>query len=297
MEMFEVVLSRLRAANLKLNCNKCELFQRKVSFLGHIISGDGIEVQPEKSEAVRCWHKPNNLIELQFFLGLASYYRRFICGFSVVASPLYNLMRKNVRFHWDAEQQNAFNKLKTALTNAPVLASARSENTFDLDTDALVFGLEIVLSQKQNSQEKVLAYASRTLSVPKRVYSVTKQLLAVVFGLKHFRQYLIGLKFVIRSDHRAIQWIRRIFKSMAQAGRWLAIMVKFDFTVQHRAGSKHQNVDALSRRPVAEAKSHVVDTSCSDPESNNATVHAVRRPCATGEKKLRVFTQPYLSNG
>jgi len=104
MERFEVVLGRLRAANLKLNCGKCELFRRKVSFLGHIISGNGIEVQPEKTEAVRCWPKPNNLTELRFFLGLVFYYRRFICGFSVVASPLYNLMKKNVRFHWDVVQ-------------------------------------------------------------------------------------------------------------------------------------------------------------------------------------------------
>jgi len=206
MEKFEVVLGRLRAANLKLNCGKCELFRRKVSFLGHIISGDGIEVQSEKSEAVRCWHKPNNLTELRSFLGLASYYRRFICGFSVVASPLYNLMRKNVQFHWDAEQQNAFDKLKTALTNAPVFGSARSEGTFYFDTDASDLGLRIVLLQEQDGQERVLAYASRTLSAPERVYRVTrKEMLAVVFGLKHFRQYLIGRKFVIRTDHAAIQ--------------------------------------------------------------------------------------------
>ena len=99
MERFKVVFGRLRAANLKFNCGKCELFRRKVSFLGHIISGDGIEVQPEKTEAVRCWPKPNNLTELRSFFGLASYYCRFLCEFSVVASSLYNLIRKNVRFH------------------------------------------------------------------------------------------------------------------------------------------------------------------------------------------------------
>jgi len=154
MERFEVVLGRLRAANLKLNCGKCELFRRRVSFLGHIISGDGIEVQPEKTEAVRCWPKPNNLTELRSFLGLAFYYRCFICEFSVVASPLYNLMRKNVHFLWDAEQQDAFDKLKTALTNASVFGSARSEGTFYLDTNASDLGLGIVLSQEQDGQKK-----------------------------------------------------------------------------------------------------------------------------------------------
>ena len=174
--------------------------------------------------------------------------------------------------------------MKTALTNAPVLGSARSEGTFYFDTDALELGLKIVLSQEHGGQEKMLAYASRTLSTPERVYSVTrKKLLAVVFGLKHFQQYLIGRKFVIRTDHAAIQWIRRTPEPMAQAGRWLVIMEEFDFTVQHRAGSKHQNADALSRRPVAEMESHVDETSCPDPESNNVSVLAVRRPCATGD--------------
>jgi len=111
------------------------------------------------------------------------------------------------------------------------------------------------------------------LSAPERVYSVTKkELLAVVLGLKYFRQYLISHKFVICTDHAAIQWIRRTPEPMAQAGRWLAIMEEFDFTVQHRAGSKDQNADALSRHPVAEVESHVVDTSCPDPESNDASV-------------------------
>jgi len=160
MERFETVLCRLRAANLKLNCGKCELFKRKVSFLGHIISGDGIEVQPEKVESVRCWPIPKNLTEVRSFLGLASYYRRFISGFSIIAAPLYHLMRKNVQFHWNAEQQDAFEKLKTALTSAPVLGTVRSQGTLYLDTDASDLGFGIVLSQDQEGEKRVLAYAS-----------------------------------------------------------------------------------------------------------------------------------------
>jgi len=180
---FETVLGRLRAANLKLNCSKCELFKRKVSFLGHIISGDGIEVQPEKIESVRCWPIPKSLTEVRSFLGLASYYRRFIRGFSFIAAPLYKLMRKNVQFHWGAEQQDAFDELKTALTSAPVLGTVRSQGTLYLDTDASEIGLGIVLSQDQDGEERVLAYASRTLSAPERVYSVTrKELLVKAFS-------------------------------------------------------------------------------------------------------------------
>ena len=144
-----------------------------------------------------------------------SYYRRFIRGFSVIAAPLYKLMRNNAQFHWGVEQQDTFDELKTALTSAPVLGTVR-----------------VVLSQDQHGEERVLAYASRTLSAPERVYSVTrKELLAVVYGLKHFRQYLIGHKFVIRSDHASLQWIRRPPEPIAQAGRWFAIMKEYDFTV------------------------------------------------------------------
>jgi len=151
-ERFTEVLKRLRAANLKLTCKKCNLFQRKVSFLGHIVSATGVEVQPEKTEAVSNWPVPTNLSELRSFLGLASYYRRFICGFSIIAAPLYLLIRKGQRFHWTDDQQQAFVELKKRLTSAPVLASPRTIGTYYLDTDACEYGLGIVLSQEQEGQ-------------------------------------------------------------------------------------------------------------------------------------------------
>jgi len=231
-ERFATVLDRLRAANLKLNCRKCSLFRRKVSFLGHIISAAGIEVQPEKTEIVNNWPVPANLTELRSFLGLASYYRRFICGFSIIAAPLYLLMRKGHHFHWDIEQQEAFDELKTRLTTAPVLASPCSTETYYLDTEASEFGLGVVLSQEQDGEEHVSSYASRSLNTAERSYSITrKELLAVVFGLKRFRPYLIGTQFVIRTDHSALQWLRRTPEPIAQAARWLAIMEEFQFTV------------------------------------------------------------------
>jgi len=273
-ERFAVVLDRLRAANLKLNCRKCNLFQRKVSFLGHVVSESGIEVQPEKTEVVRNWPVPKSLTELRSFLGLASYYRRFLEGFSIIAAPLYSLMRKGQHFRWGEDQQQAFDELKKRLTTAPVLASPRSSGTYYLDTDASEFGLGIVLSQEQEGLERVLAYASRSLNPAERNYSITrKELLAVIFGLKRFRQYLIGREFVIRTDHSALQWLRRTPEPIAQAGRWLAIMEEFNFVVQHRAGSKHQNADALSRYPVHSTEVETTTVGVVD----DAATRAVRR--------------------
>ena len=277
-ERLEVVLARLRAANLKLNYKKCELFKRKVYFLGHVVSGAGIEVQPEKVEAVSNWPTPTNVPELRSFLGLASYYRRFIDSFSVIAAPLYQLLRKNSRFTWFDEQQVAFEQLKVALTTAPVLGSPRSEGTFFMDTDASERGLGVVLSQEQDGNERVLAYASRTLSAAEKNYSITrKELLAVIFGLKKFRPYLIGRRFVIRSDHAALQWLRQTPEPMAQAGRWLAVMEEFDFDVQHRAGSRHLNADALSRRPPE------ANENCSQTVISGAEIRAARRMSSSAD--------------
>jgi len=272
-------VDRLRAANLKVNCRKCKLFRRKVSFLGHVISQDGIEVQPEKTEAGNNWPVPKDLTELRSFLGLASYYRRFISDFSIVAAPLYLLTRKGQSFRWGDEQQQAFDELKRRLTTAPVLASPRSSGTMYLDNDACETGLGIVLSQEQDGHERVLSYGSRSLSSAEKNYSITrKELLAVIFGLKRFRQYLIERKFVIRTDHSALQWLRRTPESIAQAGRWLTLMKEFQFEVQHRPGTKHQNADALSRQPFCDAREGAMtDQAASTDPITDAVSRAVRR--------------------
>ena len=201
--------------------------------------------------AVRDWPRPKNLSELRFFLGLVSYYRRFIAGFADIAAQLHALQRKNVSFRWGQEQENAFNLLKERLTSAPVLGVPTDEGVYYLDNDASVVGLSSVLSQRQGEREVVIAYASRTLSKSERNYDVTKrELLAVVYGLKTYRQYLCGRRFVVRTDHSAIQWLRRTPEPMAQMARWLNFIEEFQFDIQHRSGARHGNDDGLSRRPA-----------------------------------------------
>jgi len=140
------VFDRLRAAKLKLRINKCFLFQRRVEFLGHILSESGVEVQAAKVEVVQQWPVPRNLTELRSFLGLCSYYRRFIEDFATIAAPLYDLQRKNVRFEWTQQQDNAFDQLKSKLVSAPILGMPRDDCTYYIDTDASDVGLGAVLS-------------------------------------------------------------------------------------------------------------------------------------------------------
>ena len=162
------IFDRLKSANLKLHVKKCCLFQQCVNFLGHVLTQDGILVQPEKVEAVKSWPTPRNLTELRSFVGLCSYYRRFIPGFADMAAPLHSLTRKDTRFSWGPEQEEAFNRLKERLISAPILGMPRDEGTYYLDSDASDRGIGAVLSQDQDGQEAV-SYTHLTLPT---IYSV-----------------------------------------------------------------------------------------------------------------------------
>jgi len=202
------VFSRLRDANLKLKPSKCFLCQQSVKFLGHVMSEEGLAMQPSKVEAINNWTACRDVSEVRVFLGLSGYYRRFIKDFSAIAAPLYNLTQKESEFCWTSECQEAFAELKRRLISEPVLALPSDNGTYVLDTDASDFGLGAILSQRQDDQEKVIAYASRTLGKPEQKYETTrKELLAIVAGLKQFRQYLLGRHFVIRTDHAALTWL------------------------------------------------------------------------------------------
>ena len=149
------VFERIRKANLKLSPKKCVLFQQKVQFLGHIITKDGISTDPKKVEAVQNWPIPRTIKEVRSFLGLCSYYRKFIKSFATVAKPLHQLSEKSQKFHWDQNCNEAFGTLKQLLTEAPILTYPDPQESFILDADASGTGIGAVLSQIQDWKEKV----------------------------------------------------------------------------------------------------------------------------------------------
>ena len=250
LERLKEVFLRFRKANLKLKVKKCELFQRSVSFLGHIVSKDGISADPEKIESVKSWPVPKNTTEVRSFLGFCSYYRKFVQSFADIASPLHKLTEKNKTFEWNESCQNAFEKLKEIMTNAPVLAFPDENSSFILDTDASETGIGAVLSQIQDNQERVIAYASRKLNKSERRYCVTRrELLAVVNFVKHFRHYLYGKKFLIRTDHGSLRWLMNFKTPEGQTARWLEVLGAFNFDIEHRPGRQHGNADGMSRIP------------------------------------------------
>lgn len=188
-----VVFDRFRKANLKLKPKKCIFFQGDIKYLGHIVSENGIKSDPEKTEAIQDWPRPETVTEIRSFLGIASYYRKFIPALSRLRFTLNELTRKNRKFVWTGECESSFHTLKQALVSAPTLVYPTRDDPFILDTDASLYGIGDVLSQLQHGEERVIAYGSKTLTRSQTKYYTTyRELLAVVTFVKHFRHYLYG---------------------------------------------------------------------------------------------------------
>ena len=244
------VFAHLSEANLSLRGSKCHIAMSKVSYLGHVFSSAGMSPDQQKVAAVSDWKTPTSVEEVRKFIGLASYYRRYIQGFSDIAKPLHNLTLKQAQFVWSDECDKAFNTLKNKLVQAPVLAYPQFDLTspvFVLQTDASSVGVGAVLEQG----DRAIAYASRALNQAEQQYSVIqKECLAIVFALKQFRHYLLGRSFQLLTDHAPLQWL----SSQKMEGllcRWALAMQEFDFIIKYHKGCHNANADALSRNVPA----------------------------------------------
>jgi hypothetical protein len=252
-DKLRAVLDRMRQHNLKLQPDKCEFLRKVVSYLGHIITSDGVKPDERKIEAVKNFPVPTTTQQLKGFLGLAGYYKRFIPNFSKIAKPLTELLKKNTPYIWNERTETAFNTLKELLTTEPLLQYPDFKRPFVLTTDASNEAVGAVLSQGPIGKDLPIAYASRTLNNAENYHpTIEKELLAIVWGCIYFRQYLYVRKFTIVTDHRPLTWIFSVKDPSSRLLRWRLKLEEYDYEVIYKKGSKNTNADALSRIHVAE---------------------------------------------
>jgi len=224
------------------------------------VSSDGVEVNPDKIATILAWPFPQNLTELRGFIGLCNYYRSFCPSFSTIIEPLTEMLRKNVPIELTEERVAAFNALKAMLSSSPVLAMPTDDGVWVVNVDCSAFGIGAVAQQWQNGELKVIEYASRTLNRAERSYCATRrELLAMIFALKHFCSYLLGNHFVCRGDHMALKYYQATPEPLGQQARFLDFLAEFDF--EFWPGRDHTNCDSLSRvRPCEVDRSTPVNS-------------------------------------
>ena len=260
-ERLHEVFRRLEGAGLKLNGKKCCLFQTELKYLGHIVSSSGVSVDPDKVNRVRCWPTPENQESLASFLGLASYYRRFIRGFSGLAAPLHELRctagSRTARLEWNTKAEAAFVNLKKALTEAPVLAYPRFDRGFTLEVDASFQGLGACLSQLgDDGQLHPVAFASRGLRGSERNYPDYSSFKLELLGLKwaivdKFGDLIMGHHCDVLTDNNPLAHLRTANLGATEQ-RWVAKLAPYDLTIHYRSGKLNRVADALSRHPLNE---------------------------------------------
>ena len=264
------VFQRFKDANLKINLLKCEFFRQHVPFLGHVLSPDGIQTDPAKTSALRQYLIPTSVTEVKSFLGLCSYYRRYVRNFASVARPLHQLTEKTKEFDWTPEAQPAFEQLKDCLPSSPILAFPSKKEPFILHTDASELANSAVLSQVQHGLERVFCYALKAFYKAQSHYSTTKlEFLFLVNYTKHFKHYLLGRQFKIITDHRALQWLDTFKEPDTLTACWLEERAAFDNEIEHRSGKSIGHADCMSRHPAEPAPLNLTTNTeiCKDEEN------------------------------
>ncbi len=251
------VCRRLSENGLTVSKNKCEFFRESIEYLGYVVSKEGLSTSPSKISAIENAPTPTNVTQLKAFLGMVNYYGKYVTNLSTIATPLYNLLRKDSVFEWSLPCQQAFQIIKSKLGSAPILAHYDPNLPVILATDSSCYGLGAVLSQIQkDGSERPIGYASRTLSKSEVGYSVVdKEALGIVYGVKKFNQYVYGRKFTLVTDHKPLLSIFGPKKGLpayaaSRLQRYALFLTNYDFDIKYVKSQANANADCLSRLPL-----------------------------------------------
>jgi len=251
-ELVAEVVKRLEENDLYVKPEKYKWKVREVEFLEVVIGPEGIKMEKEKVKGVLEWLTPKCVKDIQKFLGLENYYRRFIKGFATVARPLHDLVKKEKKWKWTEREENAFKELKERFTKEPVLAAPDIDKKMRIEVDALDYVTGGVLSMEcRDGLWRPVAFFSKSLNETKRNYEIhDKEMLAIIRGLEAWRHLLEGVqtKFEIWTDHKNLEYFMKAQKLNRRQARWALYLSQFDFTLKHVAGSKMGKANGLSRR-------------------------------------------------
>ncbi|KAL4591834.1 hypothetical protein LXL04_004807 [Taraxacum kok-saghyz] len=238
------VLLSLREHQLYVNHEKCNFGQESVAYLGHVISGQGVAVDPEKIKAIVEWKSPATLRELRGFLGLTGYYRKFIRGYASIAAPMTDLLKKG-NFYWSHEAEKSFAQLKEIMTTAPILAMPDFQQVFIIETDASGYGVGAVLMQEGHP----IAYYSQVLGTRNRTKPIyEKELIAIVWAVQKWRHFLLGRHFIIRTDQKSLRFSLEQWVIRNQYQKWVCKLMGYQFKIHYKKGTTNMAADALSRK-------------------------------------------------
>jgi hypothetical protein len=242
------VFKRLRKSGLTINPSKLKLAEKQIPFLGHLVSSQGVSIDPDRTKSIREYPPPKDSKGIARFIGAIGYYSKFIPNYAEIAAPLNALRKKDSKFVWSTQCEKAFQKLKDSIMQPPVLRLADFDKKFIVQSDASSIAIAAVLSQEVDGILQPVAYASRKLTQSEQKYSTYElEGLAVVFAFEKFRLYLLHKKFLLQTDNSALSWILGHTKQLGRIARWILKIQEFQFDVEHIRGTQNLIADTLSR--------------------------------------------------
>lgn len=255
-EHVKLVLQRLQDHGLYAKLEKCEFHQTSISYLGYVISPDGISMDKSKVSAINDWSAPKSQKDIQVFLGFCNFYRRFIPNFSKLAQPLTSLLKKNAPFSWTSTTRQSFDSIKQSFASEQILAHPNPDQQYIVEVDASNFGLGCILSQyDSNNILRPISFHSRSLSSAERNYVIgDKELLALKVALEEWRHYLEQAKHpvLVYTDHKNLEYMESAKIQNSRHARWALFFSRFNLQLTYRPGSKNGKADALSRKPQSQ---------------------------------------------
>ena len=285
-------MSRLDKAGLRVKRSKCEFMKESVAYLGHRIDAEGHHPLPDRVRAIKDAPTPDSVSKLKSYLGILTYYSKFLPNLSTTLHPLYNLLRKDVDWAWGVAQAKAFAASKDLLTSDKCLTHFDSSLDLTLACDASDYGLGVVLSHKMaDGTERPIAYASRTLTASEQNYSqLEKEGLACILGIKKFHDYVFGQSFVLVIDHKPLLDLLKEYRATSQQAssrikRWLLFLSNYEYHLVFRNTSAHANADALSHLPLSDQPVKVFE----EPELVLLSEHLNDSPFTA--KDIKIWTQ------